>query len=659
MNKLTTKSVTKTTIKARIMSAIILCMFVGSLLIAVSASFIIYNISINNAENEVVEKASAYSTAVEKSMGKIRTQLSIVSRDGKIYDESLSVEERLKILSTYVPDTEFKDFSVAYSNGKTYSGTDLSERDYFKSAINGTAFISSPLIRKTDGSLTIMAGGKSKNPEYDSVLYGGIDYDYFNKMINEIKFGKSGHGYIIDKKGTIIAHPDVNYVQEFVNPSELAKTDASYEELGEYLTSALNNENGSGSGFYTFNGIKMFAVYSKIEGPEGWILVLTEPYSDVTAVLVQSIILLSVITVIVCIVAAIVAGAIAHKISKPINKYTERLKNFSEGDMHSPTEIEKTGDELEVLGNSLSNAMNTLVSCVNDVSDIMKNISHGNLIVSTKADYIGDLDELKQSADNIITSLREIMYDINNSSSQVSTGAEQVAQGAQALSQGAVTQASTVQELSATIGNISEKVVSNAKNAKQANISSEKSSQLIENGNQQMQTLMTAMEEINSSSSQIANIIKSIDDIAFQTNILALNAAVEAARAGVAGKGFAVVAEEVRNLAAKSAEAAKTTADLIESSIKAVENGTKIAKNTAETLQEIVENSAETSRLIENIAEASEQQANEIKEITDGVDQISGVVQTNSATSEQSAAAAEELSSQSNMLTQMVKKFKF
>lgn len=229
---------------------------------------------------------------------------------------------------------------------------------------------------------------------------------------------------------------------------------------------------------------------------------------------------------------------------------------------------------------------------------------------------------------------------------------------AQTLSQGAAEQASSVEELTSTITEISERIKNNADNAQQASRLSEESGEEVGESNQQMQLLMKAMEEITDTSQEIGKIIRSIDDIAFQTNILALNAAVEAARAGEAGKGFSVVADEVRNLAGKSAEAAKNTTALIESTVDAIEKGRLLADKAAGSLLTVVETSRSVDERIRQIAKASDEESYAVTQIAAGLEQISSVVQTNSATSEESAAASEELSGQAQMLKSLVNRFK-
>ena len=229
-----------------------------------------------------------------------------------------------------------------------------------------------------------------------------------------------------------------------------------------------------------------------------------------------------------------------------------------------------------------------------------------------------------------------------------------MASAAGSLSGGAAKQAASVEELSASLTEVAEKVNRNAARAENAAENSAQATKLVESGNEQMNGLLGAMQEIGETSGEIEKIIRAIDDISFQTNILALNAAVEAARAGDAGKGFAVVADEVRNLAGKVAEAASTTTELIKNSMKAVENGTMIANKTAQTLTEIVNTTTATTKLVGEISTACAEQAEAIEQINAGVDQISSVVQTNSATSEECAASAQELSVQANMLDEMV-----
>ncbi|MNJ49161.1 Methyl-accepting chemotaxis protein IV [compost metagenome] len=253
--------------------------------------------------------------------------------------------------------------------------------------------------------------------------------------------------------------------------------------------------------------------------------------------------------------------------------------------------------------------------------------------------------------------INEVMLNISASADQVASGSTQVSETGMVLSQGATEQASTIEELTASLEEISSQTTLNAENAETANKLATDARKDAVIGNDQMKEMLNAMHEINDSSNNISKIIKVIDEIAFQTNILALNAAVEAARAGQHGKGFAVVAEEVRNLAARSANAAKETTDMIEGSMRKVEDGTKIANETANALNQIVEVVTEVTDLVSQIARASHEQAIGISQITEGVTQVSQVTQTNSATSEESAAASEELSSQAEMLKEQVQRF--
>ena len=302
-------------------------------------------------------------------------------------------------------------------------------------------------------------------------------------------------------------------------------------------------------------------------------------------------------------------------------------------------------DEIGVLSDQMREVVRKLRAIVEDENQFLAKVAAGDLSVDSicEQEYIGNFHQVLLSFRAIAKRLNEAMGQISDSSNQVSNSSEQVSSGAQALSQGATEQASSIEELAATIAEISDQIKENAENASNANL------KVNEVGDE---------ENISSCSNEIGKIIKTIEDIAFQTNILALNAAVEAARAGSAGKGFAVVADEVRNLASKSAEASKNTAALIENSIKAVQNGTRIADETAKALLHTVEGAKEVTMLVDKISEASSSQSSAISQITLGIDQISSVIQTNSATAEESAAASEELSEQSQVLKRLVSNFK-
>ncbi|ODU57645.1 MAG: chemotaxis protein [Clostridium sp. SCN 57-10] len=357
-----------------------------------------------------------------------------------------------------------------------------------------------------------------------------------------------------------------------------------------------------------------------------------------------------------CAVAYYMAAAMA----RPIRKLTRAAQEVADGNFDVEISV-RAKDEIGRLASAFQLTTRQLVhyqGYIDEISDALLSIARGDLTVTLQKDYDGQFKKLKDNLEALLANLNLTLQQINQAAYQVDSGASQVAGGAQSLSQGTTEQASSLEVLSSSISEVNEKIRHSAQNAEEARAMTQATGAELMGSNEQMKRMTDAMELITRKSKEISKVIKIIEDIAFQTNILALNAAVEAARAGAAGKGFSVVADEVRNLAGKSAEAAKGTTELIAETNRAVEGGSRIAERTAESLRKSAEMAQQVVTLIDVIAQAAQEEATHVEQINGGVGHISAVVQANAAAAEQSAAASQELSSQSYLLRELTARFR-
>lgn len=549
--------------------------------------------------------------------------------------------------------TDSKGLVITSTNNSYKQGDNISSDSYIKSALIGEPFTG------IERGLSDLYSINIAQPIYENNSIVGTlftDYSLENReFVDNLKSTVSSEITIFENDTRI----NTTIIQ---NNNRMIGT-----KLDSKVADTVINKKLAFVGKADILGKAYITAYKPIlsnDGSVSGVIFTGSDYSEVQSKILSDILIIIIISLVSIIISSYVLNRFFKKnLKNPLDKVVLAAKAIETGetDDNILNEINSitANNEIGTLARSMEGAVESVNTLAFDVHKFKEAIDNHNLSYTADiTSHSGIYIEILNIVENLFGDLRSILTEIDQASDGINAGADHVSSASQMLAQGATEQASSIEELAATIADVAEQIKENAMSALDAGKLSDETGKVVIKSSEYMNELMNAMENINRSSKEIEKIIKTIDDIAFQTNILALNAAVEAARAGAAGKGFAVVADEVRNLASKSADAAKSTTLLIESSTNAVLKGIEIAKETENSLKNVVEKTSTTNSLINQISEASQRQSDNIYQVNIGVDQISGVVQANSATAEEIAAASEELSGQAQSLKEMVSIYK-
>ena len=639
----------KTKIKYRIMRLGIISVIVATVSLTLCSTVITQTIQTDKFSQQLESLSKAYAENVSLMTNTIKLQIESTAANPRVQDKSLSNEEMKKVLNELAVATYFKDLSIADRDGHTLNDTDISEREYFQRALEGETYISSPVIRLTDNTVTTMVGTLMPDGR---VLYGALSSKLFSNGL-ETAVSESGIElvYVLDKDGMVIASSDGSLVQERAN--FIQSKDKHYADVSEKMIegkTGIDRVKGDRANY----GVS----YMPIDDSSDWSIAVVGDYIDALSSVMISIVISFSLGLFLILLEVVVAYKISGRITKSVEYSMQRLDLLSYGDIHTEAEIRYTNDESEKMTESLSMAVRELSRYINSISENLSNMAQGDFSNVSEVEFKGDFEKISDSFNEINRTLGKLINEINTSSADVLVGAHQISEDSAALADGTTKQSTAVEELTTTMARIAEQAESTAKNAKYAAKISASAADRVTVQEHQMSELLDTMTEVKEKSSEISSIIKTIEDISFQTNILALNASIEAARAGDAGSGFAVVADEVVDLANKSAQAAQDSAALISQTLTAVNRGFKAVKDSTEKMSEVKKMSVQVNDIISDISHNSDDQATAISQTSAGIEQISEVVAQNSVTAIHTATSCEQLTVQVNSLREKISKLK-
>lgn len=629
----------------------------GAVVLAIISTIgiVTYN---KNVETGTSDAKKTMQISAELASKEISEKLNDFMKVAKMsgYDSILATSDQDTVVSARIDKLadiyEFTSGNILDGNGVSRKdGTDFSDRDYVQEALKGTINLSDLTLSKYTGNygFSVASPVYADNQKINGVVYFRMDVDFMSNILNQIVISENSYTYLVDGDGMVIVHPNEALIGNY-------RITENTNGIGHIAETILTQSCGAGE--YSEKNTEYLCGYSPVEGTNGWTIIVTAPKEDFMESTYDTMKTLLAVDIVALVCALILAGFFAGSIGKAAQQVSRELAYLSEGNLNHQIETSKRKDEIGQLQNSAKELQETFKKIICETNTILGGMANYDLTQNAMNSYPGDFNQLSDSVNRISIIMQRLIKEVQASAHSVGTGSSELADAAESLASATVTQASSINQLVSNVEEMSECILRNSESEERVQERLQELDNLIINGNHEMNQLCDVINQVENMSSDIQNIIGTIESIAFQINILSLNASVEAARVGEKGRGFAVVAEEVGNLAAKTTESSKQTAELIIDCLNKIKNVMTCADTTSKCLKDIVEDSEQISKAFKNISADTKEQADKSSVIKHEISNISDVIQINSATAEETAAATHVLSEQADNLNQLISKFR-